>query len=59
MMTWAARTHAANSRQKARVLGVELGRVQRAEHGQEPGVGLLVLGQRVAAGIEGPGPEPA
>ena len=58
-MTWAARTQAAKRRQNALdVLSVELWRVERAEHGQEAGIGLLVLGERVAAGIERAQPEP-
>ena len=40
------------------VLGVEFWRVEGAEHGQETGIGLLVLGERVAAGVERAQPEP-
>lgn len=35
------------------VLGVEFRRIERAEHCQETGVSLLMLGERVAAGSKG------
>ena len=52
MITCAARTQAAKSGRTPGVLGVELRRVQPREHGEESVVGLLVLGERVAAWIE-------
>jgi len=40
------------------VLGIEGRCVEGAEHGQKAGIGLLVLGERVAAGVERAQPEP-
>lgn len=58
MMTWAARTQRKQAAEGADVFGIEFGRIELTEHGQEASIGLLMFGESVAAGIERSQPKP-